>query len=167
MPTHIDISNGFNFQLILPMLPFDTTLNDSNLLNLNIIDTVLPSFSINPKEHPWMGGKVYGEVSDVDYGDWTVNFIIDDLWTNYSSIFKWMQNINDGVDKFGKPFKDYQVEGRLLIFDNYEKIVKEYVFRNVWPKSLGEVTMTYQDGNSILNCSCSLQYDNFYEKETI
>jgi hypothetical protein len=51
MATHIGKSHSNNFQLIFPILPTKSSFSDIKMLRLNILDSILPSISINPVEY--------------------------------------------------------------------------------------------------------------------
>ena len=154
-PTH--------FRLTFPVLPETSSIEEQKHFTIFIIDTVLPSFTINPLAIPWRGSKLFQEGGEVDYDTWNTNFYIDDQWKSYEIIYDWMHNINNGVDVFGREDYAYQVNANLAVLDNYEKPVMDFTFVNVWPSSLGEISLSYQDGENFLSASISFIYDYFYK----
>lgn len=160
MTTNINISNSPNFQLVLPLLPFETSISNLDTLNLNIISTTLPSVSLTETTLHWMGSEVHQE-GGINFDDWSITFLIDDNWTNYNILLNWIFNINNGISRFARPFNEYQVTSKLLIYDNYENIINEFEFSRLWPFSLSDVDLSYQQGEENLTCSCTFKYDYF------
>lgn len=133
-------------------------------LSLHITSTVLPSVTINPVEMPWQGGVVYGEGGGVEFGNWETSFFIDDTWSNYQMIYDWMANINNGYDFYGRKDFSYQMDAALMVMDNFKNIITTFEFINIWPSSLSEVNLSYQEGETNLSCNVTFVYDYFYKK---
>lgn len=160
--TKLSNSRKTSFQLILPVVPGTNTVDEQNQFRLNIFGNVLPGISIKPLELPWQGGNVFAESGDIEYNQqWKTSFIIDQNFYNYLVIYDWMMLIIDGFNKFAAKFEDYQVDGSLLIFDNWDNNVLSFKFKNIWPSSISDIDFSYQDGNEILKSDITFTYDWF------
>ena len=161
VPT-VNTGNTTSFKLVFPLLPQTETLYDQTNFSIGLIDTVLPSITLTEIEVPWLGGNVYYDGGGISYGGWAVNFIVDENWSNYSIIYDWIMSIYDGYNRFGKDWKEYQVNASLIILDNYESNeIISFNFQRLWPKALGEVTLSYREGDEILTCGVEFVYDYF------
>ena len=105
-----------------------------------------------------MGAQAFVE-GGITYGDWTVSFHIDEEFKNYLILYDWIMYINDGISQFGRPNDDYQIDANLILTDNFNTTVANFRFHNIWPKSLGEVDLTYQDGSEKIDTTVSFKYD--------
>ena len=164
MATHIGKSHSNNFQLILPVLPTKDDISDIKMLRLNILDTILPSISINAITHEWMGGAINSEGGGIDYGEWTTTFQIDDGFENYIILYDWIMYIFDGYKRNGREFGDYEVSADLVVYDNFNSVATSFEFRKIWPSALSDVTLSYSAGSDILSCNVTFMYDLFVKK---
>ena len=73
----------------------------------------------------------------VTFGDFNVQFIIDEDLKNYNSIQKWIRrNGNDGADTTVVPSEPEYSDGRLLITTSNYQVKIAAVFRSLFPLSL-------------------------------
>ena len=73
----------------------------------------------------------------VTFGDFNVQFIIDEDLKNYNSIQKWIRrNGNDGADTTVVPSEPEYSDGRLLITTSNYQVKIAAVFRSLFPISL-------------------------------
>ena len=159
--TNISKSTNNKFQIIFPLLPFDSGLSDQNQFKLNIIDGVLPSFDLSVEDVPWRGGKVKYEMGFEGFGEWTTTFAIDSNFTSWQTISNWMFNIANNNDIHGLDDQSHVTDANLHILDNFNNKILDIQFFNVWPSNLGEVSFSYADNSDLLTCSVTFQYDRF------
>lgn len=154
-------SRKTNFQLVFPVLPHQDNVDEQSDFRLNIFGSVLPGIQIQPQEFPWQGGKVYGESGDIEYKQWNTSFLVDQDFNNYITIYEWMMSIIDGYNNFGSKFEDYQIDSSLLIFNNWEENILTFKFKNIWPSDIGDIELSYQEGEELLKCDITFTYDWF------
>ena len=76
----------------------------------------------------------------VTFGDFSVQFIIDEDLVNYNSIQKWIRrNGNDGGDSTIVPGEPEYSNGRLLITTSNYQVKKAIVFKGLFPISITSV----------------------------
>ena len=156
-------SSPTKFQLVFHKFPEESTLSGHDQLKLNITETVLPSLTLTALEIPWRGSTVKTENGGLEFGEWTVRFLIDSNFSNWSTIYNWIISINNGEDIFGKTDQSYAVDANLHILDNFNNKILDIQFWNTWPTTIGDVTLSYQNNETILICDCTFVYDR-YEK---
>ena len=76
----------------------------------------------------------------VTFGDFSVQFIIDEDLVNYNSIQKWIRrNGNDGADSTIVPGEPEYSNGRLLNTTSNYQVKKAIVFKGLFPISITSV----------------------------
>ena len=163
---NINKSSPENFELLFPVLPTLDSIKESNSLSMNIYASVLPSISLDTKEHDWMGGKIHMDAGGITYEPWYVNFLIDDDFNNWKILFNWITYINNNKDTYGRARPDYVVDATFNVLNNMREPILTINFKNVWPNMLGEVGMSYREGEMVLSSNTNFMYDR-YEIETI
>lgn len=165
MAIHISNFTPAHFQLVFPILPEETKISANKELRLNLTDTLIPSVTLGEIELPWMGGQSFTEGGGIEFGDWNVDFIVDSNLTNWKLLANWVFSINNNVDVHGRSDQSFSCDASLYVLDNFENEVLKIMFKNVWPKTLGELSLSYQETGTVLKCSVSFAYDGFYYEE--
>ena len=159
--TTLNKSTPSNFQLIFPKLPTEVTLSASKELTLNIYSTLIPSVSIEVTEMPWRGAKVHQESGGMTHDAWNVTFIIDSDFKNWKILYKWLTYILNNHNVYGRDRDKFVVDATLHIMDNWEDVIFKLFFVDVWINSLSEVTMSTREGEQVLECTATFQYDRY------
>lgn len=162
----MDRSNPSTFKLSFPKIPYSDDIRDNAPFLLHVHETVLPDITIEPNENHWKGNKSYGSGLGIEYGTWNTLFYIDEDFLNWTLLYNWMMGIINGQDDFHpERALDNQIDSSLIVMDNFQNVIKEFEFINIWPSTLGEVTLSYQDSDVFLTCSVTFLYDYFKPKE--
>lgn len=157
----INKASPTSFKLFFPILPETESIDEQKIFTVNIISTVLPSITHTPLEYPFQGGSVYYPGGGIEYGPWSTNYYIDEEWKSYLIFYDWMMSYYDGRSVFGRNINEMQEDALLLIEDNYGNEVVSFTFKKIWPIELGDITLSYQDGEHYLSGSIVFQYDYF------
>ena len=104
----------------------------------------------------------------VTFGDFSVQFIIDEDLVNYNSIQKWIRrNGNDGADSTIVPGEPEYSNGRLLITTSNYQVKKAIVFKGLFPISITSVpfdaTVTDQE---YFTANVVFKYKNYMITDT-
>ena len=104
----------------------------------------------------------------VTFGDFSVQFIIDEDLVNYNSIQKWIRrNGNDGGDSTIVPGEPEYSNGRLLITTSNYQVKKAIVFKGLFPISITSVpfdaTVTDQE---YFTANVVFKYHNYMITDT-
>ena len=104
----------------------------------------------------------------VTFGDFSVQFIIDEDLVNYNSIQKWIRrNGNDGGDSTIVPGEPEYSNGRLLITTSSYQVKRVIVFKGLFPISITSVpfdaTVTDQE---YFTANVVFKYHNYMITDT-
>ena len=104
----------------------------------------------------------------VTFGDFSVQFIIDEDLVNYNSIQKWIRrNGNDGADSTIVPGESEYSNGRLLITTSNYQLKKAIVLKGLFPISITSVpfdaTVTDQE---YFTANVVFKYHNYMITDT-
>jgi len=154
---HLSKGSKSNFQLIFSKIP-GTTVNEDLPFHLNITNTIVPSIDIGEIEIGHLGGRIYTNAG-IEYGEWLTTFHIDAEFNSYYVMYDWMMYIYNGDVSHKQD--NIEIDADLIMTDNFNNVTSTLRFNNIWPKALGEVDLSYQDGNEKLESTVTFKYDRF------
>lgn len=158
-------ASTFSFELVFPLIPIQTDLRANEEFTLNIYETVLPGVSMGIEDRRWQGGVIHLASGELTFEPWNVNFVVDSEFKNWQILFKWLTFINNNKDKYIDIPYNYTTDATLKIVDNFQNHKFSLFFVNVWPNSLGEISLTYREGEAIMDAQVSFTYDRFEIRE--
>lgn len=150
-----------NFQLIFPMLPTEVSIKESEILTLNIHGTVVPSMTLGSVENEWQGGHYPMAIAPVTFEPWYTNFEVDSNFLNWYKLYKWINYINNNEDRYDRNPKQYWVDATLQLVDNFDKTVMVLNIFNMFPTMLGEISLSYREGEQNVQSSVSFAYTRY------
>lgn len=148
----------------------DEKLVSSNMFFISIEKTSVPGPSVPSKSVQYAGQNLkISSHARPAYDDLSVSFTIDNRFSNYYFIHKWLNVMNDQEastydeddlsdayelsDDFGqkilRAMKQYQVDADLIMLDEYNKPVVTFKLLKFFPVSLGSIEVNYQESNKI------------------
>ena len=149
-------------------------------LQISIFGSVVPDISVPAIQAPF-SGQVYNASSHArpNYNPLTVNFIIDNKFINYHSMWLWL-NLLNGWDtstygaldfsihpttpRIGN-ITEYQTNLSILAYDEYNQTTAEFMYYNAFITGLGGITYNYQD-TGFIQSTVTFQYSKFNVKNT-
>jgi len=165
LDTQLNKASPFSFDLVFPLIPVQTELRGNEEFTLNIYETVLPGVTLDMTEQNWQGGRTNRATGALTFEPWNVSFTVDSEFKNWQVIFKWFMFINNNRDKYIDLQKIYAVDATLRVVDNFQDQKFSLFFVDVWPTSLGEVSLTYREGEPNLEAQVSFTYDRYELRE--
>lgn len=160
MPLNISKATATEYAFVLNRLP--NNIHDMDELRLNIFNITLPSVSLTQTEMPWQGKHTNMHLGGITFDPLNINFIVDSEFRNWRVLFNWMMYIADNQEKPSEDANNYVVDGSLIIYDNFNKIHTTISYKNMWVQTLGELSFSVRDGESLIESSATLMYD-YYE----
>lgn len=154
-----------NFQLIFPKIPTEKDLRGSEILSLNIHGTVVPSMTIDSVMLGWQGGQYPMAKAPITFEPWYTNFEVDSDFSNWHKLYKWINFINNNEDNYDRNPGNYWVDATLQLVDNFDKPVLLVEIHNIFPTMLGEISLSYREGEQNIQSSVSFAYTLFKVKE--
>jgi hypothetical protein len=165
LQAQLNKASSFSFELVFPLIPIQTEVRANEELTLNIYETVLPGVTLDVERRRWQGGVINVASGELTFEPWNVNFVVDSEFKNWQLLFKWMTFINNNKDKYIDKYENYSVDATLKVIDNFQNQKCTLFFVDVWPNNLGEISMTYREGESNLEAQVSFVYDRFELRE--
>jgi len=165
LSTQLNKASSFSFELVFPLIPVQTELKPNEEFILNIFETVIPGVTLDIAEENWMGGKANRATGALTFEPWNVSFMVDSEFKNWQIILKWFMFINNNKDKYIDLQSNYAVDATLRILDNFQNQKFSLFFVDVWPNSIGEVSLTYREGETNLEAQVSFTYDRYEIRE--
>jgi hypothetical protein len=161
----INRATPVSYRLVIPLLPSETRLTATKELMLDIFGVIIPTVTLDTTEERWQEAKMLMASGSVTFDAWGFSYIVDSNFKNWSVLFRWLTFINNNRDKMLERPQDYSVDCSLSIIDNFNKEVLRILFKNAWIQSLGEVSMSQREGESILESSSVLYFDRYEIQE--
>lgn len=110
----------------------------------------IPASSIGPVEVAYMG-RMVKIAGDKTFDDWTVTVYNDTTWDLRREFEIWMNgmlNHEANVTAFQNA-RDYHADGIVEQLDRNESVIQTYTMRAIFPTSVGEITLGYDNNNSV------------------
>ena len=119
----------------------------------------MPGINVNAIEQHYSGQvfKFSGHHRP-EYGNITVNFVLDSQFNNYWVIYKWINLMNHNKEAFfykdqmplkDSPFVDYATNFTIFGLDEYDNKKIQFDYIGVVPVALGAINYNYQDADQI------------------
>jgi hypothetical protein len=146
-----------NFELSIPDIPGGTTEETEQVL-LQLIETVIPGMDITPIDTHWMGVVARRDSSvGIDFQSWSVTFFVDADFGNWKTLHNWVKYASEE-----QPLpEDHNINMFLSVKNNFGEEVIRLLFLNVWIKSLGEVRLSSQEGDTYIQCNATFEYSRY------
>lgn len=162
---NLDKATPNNYELIIPLIPTETTISAINPLVLNIFSTVIPGISLSEENFGYQTATTKRAQPPMLYEQLSVSFVVDSLFANWKILADWMKYINDNSEKMAELHESYSVDATLMITDNYRQPIMAIRFIDVWPMTVAEVSLSQREGDTQLECSATFNYDYFLIEE--
>lgn len=128
-------------------------------LQFSVYGTLVPRVKVNEVHVPYSGQvfKFSGHHRP-EYGNITVNFVVDNEFNNYWVIYKWINLMNNNAEAFfykekmpvnAPPFSEYSTNFTLYGLDEYDNKRIQFDYIGVLPVGLGEIKYNYQDSSQM------------------
>jgi len=157
--TNLNKTTSTNYQLAIPLIPSETSIEASKELVLNIYGTVIPGLSLDQTESKWQGNKMLFHSGGLTYDTWEIQFLVDSEYKNWMLLYNWINSVANNYDQPSARPADYQVDCSLKITDNFQNTVMKVILKNTWIQNLGVVTLSQREGEAQVECSATLVFD--------
>ena len=111
--TSLNAASANNFQLVIPKLPHTESLDESREFILNVYGTILPGVSLDAEDHHWQGWASKRLDGKMNFTDVTMNFSVNEKFSNWITLFDWMSFINNNKDVMSGHPREYTVDAFL------------------------------------------------------
>lgn len=152
---------GASYELIFPIIPITDKPRDMDVFTLNIHGTVIPSMTLGTAEPGWQNASFPIGIAPTTFEPWFVNFTVDSDYCNWYILYKWLLYINNPITGLATSFKDYSVDAILNLINNDNESVMNLKIQGIYPTLLNEVSLSYRDGETNLDCGVNFNYTYF------
>ena len=104
---------------------------------------------------------------DSDSKEIVIEYIIDEKWVNYKSLYMWCSATEGQINKVADTssvqnisMKDF-VDCRIWLIDSFKNRIIDFVFENCWVKSFQELSLEANNPEEVHH-TVTLAYSNFY-----
>jgi hypothetical protein len=122
-----------------------------------------PAVELGEIELAYRGRKIYmtGD-RETSAGEWTTTFYMDTDYMIRNALERWSNGMNDFADNTGvTSMADYATDLTCDHLDRDGTVIKTYIFKNAWPKSMTEVTLDSAEAATIAEFECTWRYQHF------
>ena len=161
-PLNLSSKDKFILVLNLPQVLRKQSAMDSSLdieqLEMRVFGTVVPQISVPPVDTRILGQSVkFTSLSRPEYSPLTLSFVVDNDYSNYYLLWRWLTIYNDPVDSIYTGYNkssmsvetEYQTTFSILGLNEYNNPTIEFQFRNAFITSLGPINYNYRDSEQI------------------
>ena len=121
-----------------------------------------PEVALGEIELAYRGRKIYMTGDREAAGEWSTTFYMDTDYMIRTAIERWSNGMNDFADNTGvTAMADYATDLTVDHLDRDDTIIKTYIFKNAWPKSMSEVTLDSALESEIGEFECTWRYQHF------
>jgi len=154
------------YAFVIGKIPSDSDFHATDTLRLNIFNITLPGVSLENVEFPWEGKHVQYHVGGITFDPLNISFLVDSNFHNWKILFRWLTSIANNSDKPSAKANDYVTDANIVIYDNFGAAHTFITFKNLWVQSLGEVSFSIRDGETLIESSAIFQYDRYEMVDT-
>ena len=127
--------------------------------------TNLPGMTIGEVAVPFRGRNLY-LAGDRTFEAWTITVLNDIGFTIRNAFEIWMNGINSMSDNSGlENPADYMVDATVDQMDRADNKIKTYTMRGIWPTTLTEIALGYDQNDAVETFDVTWRYQ-FFESNT-
>jgi hypothetical protein len=152
-------------------------------LQISVFGTIVPTITVPAVEARYGGQTLnFSSHSRPTYPPLNVSFVVDNKYSNYYLLWKWLALLNDpkqsiynGTEPDKATFNnllrsgintEYQTDLSILALDEYNKTTIEFQYSNAFITSLGGINYSYRDGE-ILESTVEFQFNQINIIKTV
>jgi len=133
-------------------------VRESNQATQNLLlylqSFTLPNLELGTSKIETMFAALTAVTGKLQFGQTSTNILCDENWFVYRLLLYWFYAASN-PEEFNKLtlmdyYKNFYIEGYLVILNNHHEKVAEFEFRDLHPQSLGQVDLNYQDSQKII-----------------
>ena len=122
----------------------------------------LPTQTIPEIQVQFRGRSLYIAGDRDTFETWETTIINDTDFMVRNAFERWMNGINDLALNTGViNVADYQTDATVEQLDRDDTVLKTYLFRGIWPQSLGQIDLSYDTPNQLEEFTCTWRYQHF------
>lgn len=134
----------------------NTVIQDT--LQFSIYGSIVPPITVPAIEIRYSGSTLYNSSHNkLPYPPVTVNFTIDNEYTNYWVIYKWLNLLHGQIDGIydetniveSDTFNEYQTDLTIFGLDEFDNPIIKFNYTKSFPTELGGINFNYRESGEI------------------
>lgn len=124
----------------------------------------LPESTLGVVKVPYFGREI-NLPGTRKFSEWNVQIINDEDYPVRDALETWSNAINSlegNLNTLGASPLLYKSQATVTHFSKTGAPLRVYQFNGIWPSSIGAVDLSWDNGDSIMEFSCTFQYDSYY-----
>lgn len=161
MPINISKATSTEYALVIGKIPNNPAFHATDTLRLNVYSLNLPSVTVENSEYNWQGKHVEYHTGGITFDPLNINFLVDSNFANWRILFDWMMYIADNKTRPTNVPNNYVTDANILVYDNFGTIKITVTFKNLWIQTLGELSLSTREGETLIESNAIFQYDRY------
>jgi hypothetical protein len=151
-PQNLNNATINNFRMIFSKLPtMEFFVTDCNIPSITLGEALAPSYLI---DRPLPGDKI-------TYGEFSVEFIVDEELRNWEEIHNWLLSIGTPSSTAQYDRTGQYSDASLVILTNSSNPILEFKFIDMFPVSLGDLQFSNAGAADTLMGSASFRFRGY------
>ena len=122
----------------------------------------LPASTLGEVAVPFRGRNIYVAGDRPAPEPWSTTFFNDTDFMVRNAMERWHNGINNFADNTGVTnAADFQTDLFVEQLDRDDTILKTYIFRSAWPKTITAITLGSAESTAIETFDCTWEYQHF------
>ena len=153
------------FKVTMPFPGFAAVGGETESMAFLCRATTLPSSEVAEITIPFRGRNLY-VAGDRTFQTWDTTILNDTDFLIRNAIERWSNGINNHSDNEGLTNPtDYQVDAFVDHLDRNGNTIKSYTFRGMFPTTLAQIDLNYDQAAGIEEFACTWRYQ-YWESNT-
>lgn len=138
-----------------------------NNIELNLTRFAIPQMEMGSTETAFKNYSIQIPTKVMDGGTKEIQFeyIVDEKWANYRSLYTWMSGIEGNINPIDKTDsenigKNYMLDVRVWLIDNFKLRLIDLVFHNSWIHMFNDLALESGNTDEVIH-GFSMYYSNF------
>ena len=138
-----------------------------NNIELNLTRFAIPQMEMGSTETSFKDYSIQIPTKVMDPSNHKINFeyIVDEKWANYRSLYTWMSGIEGNINPIDKTSsenigKNYMLDVRVWLIDNFKLRLIDLVFHNSWIHMFNDLALESGNTDEVIH-GFSMYYSNF------
>ena len=154
------------FRVTLPFPGFAAIGAETETMSYLCTSTSLPGMTIGEIAVPFRGRELY-VAGERTFATWTTTILNDSDFLIRNAYERWMNGINNMSDNEGLTNPaDYQVDAFVDQLDRSGNVIKSYTFRGMFPTTIDDIGLGYDQNNAIEEFTATHRYQYFETNTT-
>lgn len=139
---------------------FSNPANNAGFLKVPVMvqAAAIPGSAVSEIVVPFMGRSIKVAGDRTDFPTWDVQVMNDEDFLVRNGLEEWHNRIN-GLESNLRTLSNYKSEAQVIQYSKDGSVLRTYNFHGIWPGSIGQIELGWQNNNSIEMFGVAFNYD--------